>query len=73
MTAPLDIKNTDVKVEVSEFQGKMRVDIRKWYQDKNTGEWKRTAKGLNITLEEWESFKNQINDISSYIKEEVNK
>lgn len=73
MTAPLDIKNTDVKVEVSEFQGKMRVDIRKWYQDKNSGEWKRTAKGLNITVEEWELFKNQMDDISSYIKEEVNK
>ena len=71
MTSPLDIKNTDIKIEVSEFQGKKRVDIRKWYQDKNSGEYKRTQKGLNITTEEWESFLNQIEDIKSFVKENL--
>ncbi len=71
MMVPLDIKNTDIKVEVSEFKGKMRVDIRKWYQEKDSGEWKRSPKGLNITIDEWNLFKDQFKDIESYIKEQL--
>ena len=71
MMVPLDIKNTDIKVEVSEFKGKMRVDIRKWYQEKDSGEWKRSPKGLNITIDEWNLFKDQFKDVESYIKEQL--
>jgi hypothetical protein len=71
MMTPLDIKDTDIKIEVSEFKGKMRVDIRKWYQEKDSGEWKRSSKGLNITIDEWNLFKNQFKDIESYIKEQL--
>lgn len=71
MMTPLDIKDTDIKIEVSEFKGKMRVDIRKWYQEKDSGEWKRSPKGLNITIDEWNLFKAQFKDIESYIKEQL--
>ncbi len=71
MMVPLDIKNTDIKIEVSEFKGKMRVDIRKWYQEKDSGEWKRSPKGLNITIDEWNLFKDQFKDVESYIKEQL--
>lgn len=74
MTSPLDIKETkDIKVEVSEFQGKQRVDIRRWYQDKKTGEWGRTGKGLNMSVEEFEALVEQMKDICSYVIEETHK
>jgi len=72
MESPLDIQNTkDIKVEVSEFRGENRVDIRRWYQDKTTGEWKRTGKGLNVSVEEWEAITEQFKDIQEYIKESL--
>ena len=70
MDAPLELKGTkDIQVEVSEFRGEKRVDIRRWYQDKNSGEWKRTQKGMNMSLEEWEEFCNQFEDIMEYVQE----
>lgn len=72
MDTPLDIKETkDIKVEVSEFRGEKRIDIRRWYQDKDSGEWKRTSKGLNMSVDEWDSLVEQFEDIKSYIKENL--
>lgn len=53
---------------VSEFRGKMRVDIRKWYQNKD-GEWKGTPKGINLTLEQWDDFVASFEDIQNFVKE----
>ena len=63
-----DVTNTDIKVEVSEFKGQMRVDIRKWYVDKSSNEWVRTAKGINMSVKEWEELKNQMSAISSHVE-----
>jgi len=72
MDTELDIKYTKgIKVEVSEFRGEKRVDIRRWYQDKDSGEWKRTSKGLNMSVDEWGSFLEQLEDIKDYIKESL--
>ena len=34
--------------EVSEYRGKIRVDIRKWYLDMTDQDLKRTRKGINL-------------------------
>lgn len=72
MDSPLEIKETkDIRVEVSEFRGEKRVDIRRWYQEKGTGEWKRTGKGLNLSLEEYNALCNQWTDVMEYVQEET--
>lgn len=65
----IEIKGTDIRVEISDFRGKTRVDFRRWYNDKTSGELARTSKGLNVTLEEWELIKETIPEITNYIKE----
>jgi len=62
-------RHEEIKIEVSEFNGNPRVDLRKWYQDKASGEWKRTSKGLNLSLEEFEALKEQFQDVCEYVTE----
>lgn len=72
MDANLELKNTkDIQVEVSEFRGEKRIDIRRWYQDKNSGEWKRTQKGINMSVEEWQAFLEQIEDVKEYVNDNL--
>lgn len=70
METTLDLKgHEEIKIEVSEFNGNTRVDFRKWYQDKASGEWKRTGKGLNMSMDEFESLKNNWEDVCEYVKD----
>lgn len=48
------IKDTDIKVSISLFKGKYRVDIRKFWDDK--GEMKPSPKGINMTVDEFKVF-----------------
>lgn len=57
-------------VQVSEFKGKMRVDIRKWWQNKEDNKFYRSPKGLNITTDEWDDFVAQIGEIDSFVREQ---
>lgn len=41
------------KLRISNYKGQLRIDIRKYYRDKVTGELKPTAKGINMTKEEF--------------------
>lgn len=54
--------------EVSDFRGKKRVDIRRWYQDKD-GEWQRTRKGINLDMEEFGDFASGIDDVKKFVEE----
>lgn len=58
-------------VQVSEFKGKKRVDIRKWFKGENTEEFFRSKKGLNITTEEWDDFAAQVGDIDKFVREQT--
>lgn len=70
MDSVLDLKgHGEIKVEVSDFNESVRVDFRKWYQDKQSGEWKRTGKGLNLSLDEFNSLKEQFEDICEYVSD----
>jgi len=45
------LNNSDIKVSISMFKGKYRVDIRKFWDDK--GEMKPSPKGINMSIDEF--------------------
>jgi group I intron endonuclease len=47
--------NEEIKCEVSMFQGKQRIDIRKWFMDKD-GKLGRSRNGLNIDEKSWDDL-----------------
>ncbi len=48
------------KVTVSVFKGKVLVNIREFYEDKNTGEEKPGSKGIALSKEQWKSLLQQV-------------
>lgn len=57
-------------VEVSEFREEKRIDVRRWYQNKDGGFY-RTRKGLNVTLDEWNDLVAKIEEVDKYVQEKV--
>lgn len=51
VTADVDTK-TPVIVTVSEWKGETRLDARKYYADKGTGELRPTKKGVNVPVDD---------------------
>ena len=49
------------RITVHKFKGKIKVDIREFYEDK--GEMKPGKKGISLSLENWEKLKGFIDDI----------
>ncbi len=45
-----------IRIEVSEYQGKKYLNVRVWYTDKNSGEYKPTQKGVAIRPDQYEEF-----------------
>tara|TARA_Y100000310_G_C20418485_1_gene685505 strand:- start:413 stop:637 length:225 start_codon:yes stop_codon:yes gene_type:complete len=56
----------DINLEVSEYKGNKRVDIRKWYEDGN-GDLARTRKGVNMTFDEWDEFLEKIDQMKEFV------
>ena len=40
-----------IRVQISEFEGKKYLDIRKFYLDKETDEYKPTRKGISLNTD----------------------
>mmetsp|Transcript_12142 Transcript_12142/g.34235 ORF Transcript_12142/g.34235 Transcript_12142/m.34235 type:complete len:97 (-) Transcript_12142:106-396(-) len=57
------------QVDVSEFKGKKLVNIREYYNDKETGERKPGRKGISLTKEQWEKLKAAIEGIDRALEE----
>jgi len=55
-----------VVATLSEFKGKQRIDIRIYYQDDNN-ESKPTKKGINLSLDDWQEFKDLIKKVDQAI------
>lgn len=53
-------------LKVREFKGKFYVDIREFYDD--NGEMKPGRKGISLSLEQWNTVKNCIDDVDAAIK-----
>lgn len=60
-----------INVEVSEFKDEPRVDIRRWYNKKDSEEIYRTRKGINMSLDEWDEFVSKINDIDDFVQDNI--
>lgn len=49
-----------IRVEISEYRGQQYLNIRIWYMDKNTEEYRPTQKGVSIRPELYSSLKEAI-------------
>ncbi len=61
------LEGTDIKISISEFKGKNRVDIRKYYDNK--GEMAPTQKGVNMTVEDFQKLVNLLPTLQEKILE----
>jgi len=50
----------------NEFKNNLRIDIRKWYKDKEN-EWKPTKKGISFNVDEWSDFVSSFEDIKNFV------
>ncbi|WWC61724.1 uncharacterized protein I303_104309 [Kwoniella dejecticola CBS 10117] len=55
------------RLTVRQFKGKVLVDIRETYKDKNTGQVKPGNKGIALSKEQWDLIKNNINNVDDMI------
>ena len=53
------------RITVHKFKGKIKVDIREFYEDK--GEMKPGKKGISLSLENWEKLKGFIDNIDESV------
>ena len=60
--------NEKIVFSVSEFKGKNYANIRIYYED-DEGEWKPTKKGITVGLDSFPEFKERIEDLEAYLKE----
>ncbi|XP_064390857.1 activated RNA polymerase II transcriptional coactivator p15-like [Halichondria panicea] len=50
-------------VSVSNFKGKMLVNIREYYEDKESGETRPGRKGISLSVDQWEALKKAVSTI----------
>ncbi len=64
-------KNRGEKIVFSlgEFKGKKRIDIRTYFVGEEDSEtWKPTKKGINISIEQWQEFKELIKEVDNSLE-----
>ena len=44
-----------IRIQISQYQGHTRLDMRTWYPDAETGEYKATRKGVKFKADEIEA------------------
>lgn len=60
--------NEKLIFSVSEFKGKQYANIRIYYED-DEGEWKPTKKGITVALDTFGEFKEHIEALETYLKD----
>ncbi|MCB1138359.1 MAG: transcriptional coactivator p15/PC4 family protein [Leptospiraceae bacterium] len=60
-----------LRLELSEFKGRKLFNIRIWYQDKESGEYRPTAKGVTIRPDQFAAFKQAILEAEPEINQAV--
>jgi len=65
-------KNRGEKIVFSlgEFKGKKRIDIRTYFlgDEEDSEVWKPTKKGVNISLDQWQEFKEILHKIDDSLE-----
>jgi hypothetical protein len=56
------------RVSVSDFRGMTLIDIREYYLEKSSGEFKPGKKGIALTLDQWEHLKKNIERIDKLVE-----
>ena len=62
-----------LRIEITEFKGSKYLNIRTWYTDKESGEYKPTQKGVAIKPELYSELKQGIIDAETELSENGNK
>ena len=60
-------RSNSVWVSVGKFQGQVKVNIRHHFQ-LSPGAWQATKKGVALTLEEWDKFKEEFDNIDLEVR-----
>ncbi len=60
--------NEKIVFSVTEFRGKEYADLRIYYED-DEGDWKPTKKGLNIALDRFSEFKENLDKLEGFLRE----
>ncbi|MBI4445215.1 MAG: transcriptional coactivator p15/PC4 family protein [Acidobacteria bacterium] len=58
--------NEKIVFSLSEFKGKNYADIRIYYED-DEGEWKPTKKGITISLDRFQEFKEHMSKLEEFL------
>lgn len=60
--------NEKIIFSVSEFKGKNYANIRIYYED-DEGEWKPTKKGVTVSLDTFQEFKENLERLEAFLNE----
>jgi hypothetical protein len=60
--------NEKILFSVSEFKGKKYADIRIYYED-DEWEWKPTKKGVTVNLENFQNFRERVEELERFLQE----
>ncbi|XP_014231528.1 activated RNA polymerase II transcriptional coactivator p15 [Trichogramma pretiosum] len=55
-------------VTIRTFKGKLLVDIREKYMDKNSGDLKPGKKGISLNVENWKQFYDIVEEVNEAVK-----
>jgi hypothetical protein len=67
----MDIGNRNIRIEPSEFKGKIYVSIREWYQPDKEGQPDKFLpgkKGISLNMEEWQVIVDNFDEIKAEIE-----
>ena len=56
-----------IYVRLRSYEGHPLIDVRIWYQDKQTEEWKPSPKGISISVERYEELRAAIEQIDEFL------
>jgi hypothetical protein len=57
-----------VHVRLKQFEGRPLIDIRIWYPDRETEEWKPSSKGIAISTELYDALVEAVHRVGDYLE-----
>jgi hypothetical protein len=68
ITKTIDLNSVNqLRITVSEFQGKQRLDIRHWYRE-GMSEWNPTKKGINLSIDSIGEFRKALDQVFAVVE-----